>query len=148
MFPSCDTHRPNLYNSKISKRKLKKEYAISSGTGKNRTSQTVSSTFHLEGQAKYFTVLDRHKIKLDKNKMDSKFIKSHQCSLLERSHAVFWLKLILNSDQDLPAYSTKTDSYRSTSHKNLRKQNNEDFFIQLLYPWLYLTNNNLPPTFL
>ena len=41
------------------------------------------------GQARYFTVLDRHKIKLDKNKMDSKFIKSHQCSLLERSHAVF-----------------------------------------------------------
>ena len=101
LFPSCDTHRPNLYNSKISKRKLKKEYAISSGTGKNRTSQTVSSTLHLEGQARYFTVLDRHKIKLDKNKMDSKFIKSHQCSLLERSHAVFWLKLILNSDQDL-----------------------------------------------
>ena len=32
--------------------------------------------------------------------MDSKFIKSHQC-FLERSHAVFWLKLILNSDQDL-----------------------------------------------
>ena len=32
--------------------------------------------------------------------MDSKFIKSHQWSL-ERSHAVFWLKLILNSDQDL-----------------------------------------------
>ena len=94
-------HRPNLYYSKISKRKLKKEYAISSGTGKNRTSQTVSSTLHLEGQARYFTVSDRHKIKLDKNKMDSKFIKSHQCSLLERSHAVFWLKLILNSDQDL-----------------------------------------------
>ena len=50
---------------------------------KNRTYQTVSSTLY------YFTVLDRHKIKLDKNKMDSKFIKSHQCSLLERSHAVF-----------------------------------------------------------
>ena len=51
-------HRPNLYYSKISKRKLKKEYAISSGTGKNRTSQTVSSTLHLEGQARYFTVID------------------------------------------------------------------------------------------
>ena len=55
---------------------------------------------HLEGQAKYFTVSDRCTIKLDKNKMDSKFIKSRQCSL-ERSHAVFWLKLMLNSDQDL-----------------------------------------------
>ena len=93
-------HRPNLYYSKISKIKLKKEYAIWFGTGENRTSQTVSSTLHLEGEARYFTVLDRHKIKLDKNKMDSKFIKSRQCSL-ERSHAVFWLKLMLNSDQDL-----------------------------------------------
>ena len=55
---------------------------------------------HLEEQAKYFTVSDRCTIKLDKNKMDSKFIKSRQCSL-ERSHAVFWLKLMLNSDQDL-----------------------------------------------
>ena len=87
--------------SKISTQKLKKEYAISSGAGENRASKTVSSTLHLGGQAKYFIVLDRHKIKLNKNKMDLKFIKSHQCSLLERSHAVFWLKLILNSDQDL-----------------------------------------------
>ena len=82
-------HRPNLYYSKISKRKLKKEYTISSGTGKNRTYQAESSTLHLEGHTRYFTVLDRHTIKLDENKMDSKFIKSHQCSLLERSHAVF-----------------------------------------------------------
>ena len=28
--------------------------------------------------------------------------------------------------------------------KNLQKQNNEDFFIQLLYAWLHLTNNNFP----
>ena len=34
--------------------------------------------------------------------------------------------------------------HRSTSHKNLRKQNNEDFFIQLLNAWLHLTNNNFP----
>ena len=60
----------------------------------------MSSTPHLEGQTKCFTVLDRHTIKQVKNKMDSKFIKPHQCSL-ERSHAVLWLKLILNSDQDL-----------------------------------------------
>ena len=33
-------------------------------------------------------------------------------------------------------------SYRSTSHKKLQKQNNEDSFIQLLYAWLHLTNNN------
>ena len=42
LFPSCDTHRPNLYSSKIWKMKLEKEYAISSGTGENRTSQTVN----------------------------------------------------------------------------------------------------------
>ena len=107
--------RPDLYYSKILKRKLKKEYAIYSGTGKNRASQTVRSILHLEGQARYFTVLDRHKIKLDKNKMDSKFIKSHQCSL-ERSHAVlteinseFWL---------IPrTFSTRIDPYRFTSQK-------------------------------
>ena len=79
--------RPKLYYSKISKRKLKKEYTISSGTGKNTISQTLSSTLHLEGQGSYFTVLERHTIKLDKNKMDSKLTKSHQCSL-ERSYAV------------------------------------------------------------
>ena len=41
----------------------------------------------MDEQTKYFTVLDRRTIKLYKNKMDSKFVKSHQCSL-ERPHAV------------------------------------------------------------
>ena len=50
--------------------------------------------------------------------MDSKFIKSHPCSL-ERSD-------------------------RSISHKKLQNQNNEDFSIQLLYTLLNLTNNNFP----
>ena len=59
-----------------------------------------------------------------------------------------WMKLILNSDQDLAHVQQKTDSYRSTSHKNLQKQNNEDFFIQLFYAWLHLTNNNIPPPYL
>ena len=44
-----------------------------------------SSTLHLEGWARYFR--HRHSAKLTKNKMDSKVIKSHQCSS-ERSHAV------------------------------------------------------------
>ena len=65
--------------------------------------------------------------------MDSKFIKSHRCSL-ERSHAVFRLKLILNSDQDLTLSRQKQIlTGLLTSDKNLQKQNNEDFFIQLLY---------------
>ena len=63
--------------------------------------------------------------------MDSKLIKSNQCSL-ERSHVAlteinpeFWSR---------PSpYSTKTDSYTSTSQKKLQKQNNKDFSIQLLY---------------
>ena len=79
--------------------------------------------------------------------MDSKFIKPHQCSLLERSHAVFRLKLILNSDQDLLEINRFLHN-RSTSHKNLQKQNNEGFFIQLFYVWLHLTNNNIPPRYL
>ena len=42
-------------------------------------------------------------------------------------------------------FLTKTDFYRSISHKKLQKQNNEDFSIQLLYAWLILTNSNFPP---
>ena len=91
------------------------------------------STLYLEGQTRYFTALDRCTIQQGKNKMDSKFIKSHRCSL-ERSHAVFRLKLILNSDQDL-ALSRQKQILTGllTSDKNLQKQNNGDFFIQLLY---------------
>ena len=145
MFPSCDTHRPNLYYSKISKRKLKKEYAISSGTGENRTSKTVSSTLHLRGQAKYFIVLDRHKIKLEK----IKWIKS----LLNPTNALYWKDLNLYFHWNLSwtlikTYLTKTHSYRSTGHKKLQKQNNEDFFSQLFYALLHLTNNNNPPPYL
>ena len=111
-------HRPNLYYYKISKGKLEKEYTISSGTAEN-TSWTLSSTLYLEGQTRYFTVLDRQAIKLDKNKMNWKFTKSHQCSL-ERSHAV-----LTEINPELWSRSspflTKTDSYMSTSHKNLEK---------------------------
>ena len=72
-------------------------------------------------------------------------------SLLNPTNALWkdlmlhWLKLILNSDQDLAFFLTKTDSYRSISHKKLQKQNNEDFSIQLLYAWLNVTGNNFPP---
>ena len=47
---------------------MKKDYATSPGKGQNRTSETVRSTLHLWGQARYFTVLDGHKIKLDKSR--------------------------------------------------------------------------------
>ena len=76
----------------MSKRKLKKEYTISSGTKKNMTPQAHSATLHLEEWIRYLR--HRHSIKLSKNKIDSKFIKYNQCSL-EKSHA----KLIeLNSE--------------------------------------------------
>ena len=56
-----------------------------------------------------------------------------------------WLKLILNSDQGVVLSRQKQIlTGLSTSHKNLNKQNNEDFFIQLFYAWLHLTNNNIP----
>ena len=54
----------------------------------NTTSDTLSSTLYLEGQTRYFTVLDRH-TNYTKNKMDSKFIKSRQCSL-GRSRCIYW----------------------------------------------------------
>ena len=52
---------------------------------KYTTSQIPSSNLHFDDWTRYF----RHRdiIKLSKNKMDSKVIKSHQCSL-EKSHAI------------------------------------------------------------
>ena len=54
-------------------------------------------------------------IKLSKNKIDSKVMKSHQYSL-EKSHAV---SIELNSElyQDLPLFKQK-QILRSTSHKH------------------------------
>ena len=63
--------------------------------------------------------------------MDSKLIKSHQYSL-ERSHAV--LTEINPEFSSIPSpFLTKIDSCRSSSDKNLQKQNNEVVFIKLLY---------------
>ena len=60
--------------------------------------------------------------------MVSKIIESYQCSL-ERSHAVSveLTDLVLNSNQGLALIRQK-QMLRSTRHKNLQKQNNEDFF--------------------
>ena len=73
--------------------------------------------------------------------MHLKVIKSQQCSV-ERSHVV--LKLILNSDQGLALFRQKQILAGLLVTKNLQKS--EDFFIQLLYAWLHLTNNNFPAT--
>ena len=72
-------------------------------------------------------------------RMHLKVIKSQQCSV-ERSHVV--LKLILNSDHGLALLKQKQILTGLIVTKKLQKS--EDFFIQLLYAWLHLTNNNFP----
>ena len=51
------------------------------------------------------------------------------------------MNLILSSNQGLALLRQK-QILRSNRHKNLQRQNNEDFFIQLLNAWLHFTNNN------
>ena len=53
---------------------------------------------------------------------------------------LYWLNSIPNSNQGL-VLLIQTQILRSTRHRNLRKQNNEDFFIPLLNPWLHFINN-------
>ena len=50
---------------------------------------------------------------------------------------------MLNYIQGLAIFRQK-QIFRSNRHKNLRKQSNENFFIQLLNAWLHFTNNNFP----
>ena len=71
--------------------------------------------------------------------MHSKVIKSHQCSV-ERPHVA--QKLILDSDQGLALFRQKQILTGLLVTKIYKKS--EDFFIQLLYAWLHLTNNNFP----
>ena len=72
-------------------------------------------------------------------RMHLKVITSQQCSV-ERSHVV--LKLILNSDHGLALLKQKQILTGLIVTEKLQKS--EDFFIQLLYAWLHLTNNNFP----
>ena len=75
--------------------------------------------------------------------MDSKIINSHQCSL-EKSHAVLIeYDLILKSNQVLGLFRQK-QILRYNRHKNLKKQDNEDCFIQLLNAWLCFINKKFP----
>ena len=56
---------------------------------------------------------------------------------------LYRLNLILNSNQGLALFKQK-QILSSNRNKNLQKQNNQDFFIQLLNVWLHFTNNNFP----
>ena len=59
---------------------------------------------------------------------------------------LYRLNLILASNQGLALFRQKK-ILRFNRNKNLQKQNNEDFFIQLFNVWLQFTNNNfLTPT--
>ena len=78
-------HRLNLYYSKIyQKENLKKNRQFPLEQGKIQPPRYLAQ---LSIWRYRLDILDRHTIKLYKNKMDSKFINSHQCSL-ERSHVV------------------------------------------------------------
>ena len=56
---------------------------------------------------------------------------------------LYRLNLILNSNQGLALFRQK-QILSSNRNKNVQKQNNEDFFIQLLNVWLHFTDNNFP----
>ena len=64
-------------------------------------------------------------------------------NVLWKDLMLYWLELILNFHQGLALFRQK-QIHRSTSHKNLPKQNHESFFIHLLYAWKYLTTNSVP----
>ena len=56
---------------------------------------------------------------------------------------LYQLNLTLNYNEGVVLFRQK-HILRSTSRKHLQKQNNEDFFIQLLNAWLHFPNNNFP----
>ena len=129
--------RPNLYLAQnISKRILKKEHTTSSGTGKLQPPRHLAKLSIWRGGLGIFDIDPQLNYII---RMYLKVIKSQQCSV-ERSHVV--LKLILNSDQGLALFKQTQILTGLLVTKNLQKS--EDFFIQLLYAWLHLTNNNFP----
>ena len=120
----------------ISKRILKKEHTTSSGTGKIQPPRHLAKLSIWRGGLGIFDIDPQLNYII---RMHLKVIKSQQCSV-ERSHVV--LKLILNSDHGLALLKQKQILTGLLLTKNLQKS--EDFFIQLLYAWLHLTNNNFP----
>ena len=120
----------------ISKRILKKEHTTSSGTGKKQPPRHLAKLSIWRGGLGIFDIDPQLNYII---RMHLKVIKSQQCSV-ERSHVV--LKLILNSDHGLALLKQKQILTGLLLTKNLQKS--EDFFIQLLYAWLHLTNNNFP----
>ena len=117
---------------------MEKEYATSSGATKHTTSEAHSSAPCLERWARYF----RHRYSKKKNYLKITWIQRwlNLTNALWKNLKLYQLNLILNSNQGLALFRQK-QMLRSNRHKNLQKQNNEDFFVQLLNAWLHFTNN-------
>ena len=115
---------------------MKKEHTTSSGTGKIQPPRHLAKLSIWRGGLGIFDIDPQLNYII---RMHLKVIKSQQCSV-ERSHVV--LKLILNSDHGLALLKQKQILTGLIVTEKLQKS--EDFFIQLLYAWLHLTNNNFP----
>ena len=113
---SCGTEAKFIVFQNISKRKLKKNIKFPLEKQKTQSSRQLAQ---LSGWTRYFR--HRHTIKLYKHKMDSKVLKSNQCSL-ERSHALlievnseFWSRssTFLHKSKSLGLLVTKTYKNRT-----------------------------------
>ena len=78
--------------------------------------------------------------------MDSKFIKSHQCSL-ERSHVAL-VEINPEFSSDLALFRQKQIFTGLLVTKYYKNRIMKILCIQLLYSWLHLTTNNFPPLYI
>ena len=108
-------------------------------TTKKSTSQAPNSAPHLERRAGYF----RHRYSLNSLKITLIQILLNPTNALWKDLILFRLNLILNTNQSIALFR-QAHILRSTRHKNLQKQNNEDVFRQLLNTWLHFTSNKFP----
>ena len=102
---------------------------------KSQTSQTLRNS------------LDILDIDTQSNSLKTKLIQKllNPTNALWKDIMLHWLNidLTLNSKKCLALFRQK-QIFRYNWHKNLQKQNNGDFFIQLLNAWLHVTNNKFP----
>ena len=101
---------------------------------KKQTSQTLTPSLDI---LDIDTQLNSLKIKLIQKLLNP-------TNVLWKDLMLYWLNidLILNFYQSLARLRQK-QILRYNWHKNLQKQNNEHFFIQLLNVWLHFINNKL-----
>ena len=113
------------------------------GTEKKTTSQAPGPTLHLEwvGQAFFDTYIELNSLKI---KWSQSLL--NPTNALWKDLILYRLNSVLNSNQGLPLFKQK-QIVRSNRLQNFRKQNNEDFFIQLLIAWVHFINSttSLPP---